>query len=442
MRNDLRGGTGDDHIHGAGYADALAGGDGNDRLDGMGGSDRYFFAADEHGIDILSDSGVAARAYLDWFYGSRGIGEWEERGAHGGMYRAEGTGEGGAFVEYFDSQEAAYERYPFATITYVEPLPEIAPLIGRNDTEALAALSAEQLLDADVVEFGPGLALDDLELRVRVDAATADEHPEQPWFGGGTLTVRWGIAGFDVRVPDVSFGFAGASLSEAGALESYRLGEGVESFRFADGSSYSLEEVLRQADVIKTYDYLVSRDSGAHELDVAIYNAVSFEDGIDADEVAISRDGLDLRLELTDVSASVRVADWFADPPQVPDVSLLFALDADISAGRITQLALTQQGTELDDQLDSVDGFSNVLYGNGGRDSLQGGSGDDVLDGGAGDDFLYGAQGDDVYLFGPGSGVDGISEDEDDDGGGFDTVRFGAGVAPEDVRAAVLHFAS
>ncbi|MGQ0545574.1 MAG: putative Ig domain-containing protein, partial [Betaproteobacteria bacterium] len=147
----------------------------------------------------------------------------------------------------------------------------------------------------------------------------------------------------------------------------------------------------------------------------------------------ISRDGLDLGLELTDSSASVRVAGWFADPPQVPDVSLLFALDPGISADRITQLALTQQGAELDDWLDAVDGFSNVLYGNGGRDILQGGSGDDVLDGGAGDDFLFGAQGDDLYLFGPGYGTDGVSEDEDDDGAGFDTVRFGVGVAPEEV---------
>ena len=433
LRNDLRGGAGNDRLEGASFADTLAGGEGSDALDGKGGSDRYVFAADETGVDALSDSGLAAHAYLDWFYGSRGIGDWEERGAHGGAYRAEGAGEGGQFVEYFDTYEAAYDLYPFATITYVEPLPEIAPVISRNDAEALAALTAEGVLDNDRVEFGPGLTLADLELRVRVDAATAGEHPEQPWYGGGTLSVRWDRGGFDVAVPDVDFGFAGASLLEEGALESYRLGEGIESFRFADGSVVSLEEMLQQAEVIELREYVVARGSGAHELDIAVYDAVRFEDRIDADEVAISRDGLDLRLELADASASVRVADWFADPPQVPDVSALFAADPVLSAGELTRIALTQQGTELDDWLDSVDGFSNVLYGNGGRDILQGGSGDDLLDGGAGDDSLYGAQGDDVYVFGPGYETDGVSEDEDDEGGGFDSVRLEPSLAPEDV---------
>ena len=41
----------------------------------------------------------------------------------------------------------------------------------------------------------------------------------------------------------------------------YRLGEGVEAFRFADGATYSLEEVLRQAAVIEVVgDYRFSRN--------------------------------------------------------------------------------------------------------------------------------------------------------------------------------------
>jgi Ca2+-binding RTX toxin-like protein len=202
LKNELRGEAGDDILQGASYADYLAGGDGNDSLDGKSGSDRYFFAADESGVDLLADSGVAARAYLDWFYQSRGIADWAERANRGGQYRVQGerNDDRGQFVEYFDTYEEAYEEHPLATIFHVEPLPELAPLVTRNNAEALAELSGAGVLDEDFVEFGAGLGLSDLELTLAVPASLRTSIPNNPGMAEATCRCA-GCRGFDVQIP-------------------------------------------------------------------------------------------------------------------------------------------------------------------------------------------------------------------------------------------------
>lgn len=431
LRNDLRGEGGDDVVSGSRNDDALAGGDGADVLDGMQGADRYVYAADETGIDRLSDSGTAGRQYLEWFYGSRGVADWEERGIHGGRFRAEGGGEGGSFVEYFDTYEEAFDQYPWATITFVEPLAEIAPVVTRNDEATLAQLVDAGVLDTDVVAFGEGLALGDLTLTVTVNGAVADAHPDQPWYEGGTLSVRWGAGGFDVEVPSVSFGFPGGNLFAG--IDGYRLGEGVERFAFADGTTYSLEEILEQAEVVRVVDFMVERGSGFQTVDAGSYDGLFFAPGIAAAEVIVSRDGVDLLVSLSDASATVLLPGWFANPPAIPDLSLRFATDPAIDPLGVTRLALTQRGTEAFDFLEALDGFPNALHGLGGFDVLQGGTGADLLDGGTGQDSMQGGGGDDRYLFAVGYGEDSISEDRDDGGGGLDTLVFLGDVQPEDV---------
>ncbi|NMG77097.1 calcium-binding protein, partial [Aromatoleum diolicum] len=77
--------------------------------------------------------------------------------------------------------------------------------------------------------------------------------------------------------------------------------------------------------------------------------------------------------------------------------------------------------------------LDNQLMGNSGANTLSGGDGSDTLRGGAGNDTLLGGMGNDAYLFGRGDGVDTISE-SDLTGGNIDTVRFDAGIAPQDVK--------
>ena len=95
---------------------------------------------------------------------------------------------------------------------------------------------------------------------------------------------------------------------QALGIRDQAIGEGIEAFEFADGTTYTLEQILQQADVVVSVDYLVERDSGAQELGAAAgYNAIRFADGISSSEVAITHDGVDLLLSLTDSTASVRV---------------------------------------------------------------------------------------------------------------------------------------
>ncbi|MGH8604789.1 MAG: calcium-binding protein, partial [Gammaproteobacteria bacterium] len=103
---------------------------------------------------------------------------------------------------------------------------------------------------------------------------------------------------------------------------------------------------------------------------------------------------------------------------------------------------------------------NDTLRGSAGNDNLYGGLGSDVLEGGEGNDLLlgyepystgsselghdtlyggrgadrmFGGLGDDVYLIDRGDGIDAIGDGSDVPVGGFDTLRFGAGVLPEHV---------
>jgi Ca2+-binding RTX toxin-like protein len=400
VRNELRGLGGDDSIAGSANDDLLAGGDGADMLDGAAGSDVYFFGATEGGVDRLADSTIEARAYLEWFYGKLGIPDWIERGQHGGKYRAVVEGEGSSFTSYYASYDEAYSAFPFATITFVEPLQALAPVVRRDDAAAIDELVAAGVVARDVVEFAPGLTLSDLTLTVTVDAVEAAEHPGQPMYEGGTLAVRWRDAGFDVDVPSVTYGFFGTNLltdgspaEEApGAWRGYRLGEGMEGFRFADGSSYSLEQVLQHAEVVEVAgDYALSRGSGP-QLISRNYAGIVFDSSISSGDIAVTRDGLDLLITLSDGSAQGRIRDWYADAAAMPSTSLKFASGEEFDAATLTGMGLGVTGTVSADTLVGLDGFGDVL---------SGGPGNDTLDGGGGKD---------TYIFNRGDGVDTIAE--------------------------------
>jgi Ca2+-binding RTX toxin-like protein len=75
---------------------------------------------------------------------------------------------------------------------------------------------------------------------------------------------------------------------------------------------------------------------------------------------------------------------------------------------------------------------SDVMLGDAGNDLLEGRAGNDRLAGGAGNDSLYGNAGDDTFVFGIGDGQD-VATEYDGNGGGFDTLQFGAGIAPGDL---------
>lgn len=76
-------------------------------------------------------------------------------------------------------------------------------------------------------------------------------------------------------------------------------------------------------------------------------------------------------------------------------------------------------------------GFDDIIHAGGGDDRVNAGHGNDTIIGGRGNDILYGGEGDDVYVWNRGDGLDEIWEDA-----GSDTIRFGEGIAFDDLTFA------
>jgi trimeric autotransporter adhesin len=475
------GGAGDDAIHGSAGQDVVTGGDGNDTIDGGGGSDAYLYTAGESGIDQLADSGSNLTAYFDWFYLNQGILNWDERLRDGGMYRFNNEDQDSATWDNTSySSPASGPIRDIPNYTYIEPLSFAPPVLTRNDTAQLEQLMAAGVLSRDVVKFGPGLTVADLDLTIDVDPAIAADHPEQPWFGGGTLSVRWGDGGFDLEVPDVNFGLEGGTLPTAGGpdqdldqLTTYRLGKGVEAFQFADGTTYTLEQILRLAqstitgtpgsdvltggpgdEVLKGLQgsdvlrggagadtlaggpgddtYIFNRGDGADAIveteEADNLDTIRFGDGIAPADLALSRAGADLVLRVNDGGDTLTVRGQFADSAKIEQVVFADGTTWDTAAinGRVQVSPIF--GTAGDDSLEGTE-FGERLYGFDGGDLILGGGGNDTLFGGQGDfDDLEGGGGDDTYVYQAGDGTDFVFDE-----GGDDTVQFGAGIAPSGV---------
>jgi Ca2+-binding RTX toxin-like protein len=393
----LYGNAGNDELHGGGAI--LIGGDGDDALEGTWNS-RFAFTATEVGIDTIAAPSTSAEDYLDWYYAGIGMPEWRINLEHGGRYAAVVQDVESSETRYFDSLEEA-EAAGGTDIRFVAPLDVFAPLLRRDDAATLELLAAQGGLSRDAVLFGPGLALEDLDLAITVFGPKAEAHSVQPWLAGGTLSVRWngGATGFDVVVPDVAYGFTGTNLVTDG-WETYRLGEGIEAFEFADGAAYHLEQLLARASVIMDYGYSFLRGSGSQVIEPR-WGGVDFAGDIAPSEVSAYRDGGDLVLTLGDGSAQATLPGWFADPPSFSSWVLHFGDGTSLDAAATTQLGLTRKGTEGPDVLVGDPELPSWLYGHGG---------DDVLIGGAGDDYLDGGDGIDTYIFHAGNGADVIAD--------------------------------
>ncbi|MCS6920767.1 MAG: putative Ig domain-containing protein, partial [Elioraea sp.] len=378
----LLGHESDDVLLGDAGGDLLAGGDGDDGLDGGRGADRYVFSAGETGIDAVADSGANALAWLDRYYGERGIAwRWAPEFTHPGRWRIYRDLQRG--YEYFATYEEAAQAAAAdrgQSVSFVAPPSSLPTLVRRDDTAALRELAAAGVIEKDVIEFGPGIALSDLTLTGVVTVAPQGRGAERsPWRDGGTLRVRWrnGAAGFDLQVPDAYYGFAGENLvaggdpghtGASGSWRGYALGEGIEAFRFSDGTEVWVEELLALAPL-------------------EIYGS----------------EGDDL-LEAT------------------PHADVIHALGGNDSV-------FAGDGA---DRVDGGDG-EDALAGGAGDDELRGGDGEDTLTGGAGDDYLAGGAGNDLYLCARGDGRDEIW-DRDETPGNVDVLRFGPGITTADVR--------
>ncbi|MFH7043510.1 calcium-binding protein [Paucibacter sp. JuS9] len=161
-------------------------------------------------------------------------------------------------------------------------------------------------------------------------------------------------------------------------------------------------------------------------------DVLRFGTGITPTDVSVSRGGVsgtDLILTLSNGSDKVTIAGWYSGTRYQIE-RFEFAEGTVWTAAELTDRALTVSGTASADTLNGLGGYSNILRGLAGNDTLNGSALADTLWGGTGNDLLQGAGGDDIYRFVHGEGFDTIN----DASGAADLLRF------DDVDMNLVHY--
>jgi Ca2+-binding RTX toxin-like protein len=174
----------------------------------------------------------------------------------------------------------------------------------------------------------------------------------------------------------------------------------------------------RGQDIINEYD------STAGNVDTVCLGA-----DIAVDDITFSRSGNDLVLSINGMTDQLTIQGWgYGNDYRIERVE--FADGTVWDAGFLSAVPIL--GTEQADDQEAWAGENATLQGLGGDDTLYGNDGNDTLDGGTGNDYLSGDMGNDVYVFGLGGGQD-IIDDGDSTAGNVDTIRFGAGIAADNI---------
>ena len=174
-------------------------------------------------------------------------------------------------------------------------------------------------------------------------------------------------------------------------------------------------------------DYLTSTDT------------IAFGEGIAIADLQLIKQDNDLRINIKGTTDSLIVKDWFyaeafkVDQVSFMDGTLLSAAQLEAIGYQVQDTTTSIYGTANNDVLAGTSG-NNQIFGNAGNDTLYGNAGEDTLDGGAGNDILEGDAGNDTYRFGMGSGMDMIKDYAGDYASTLDTLEFGAGIGPGDLK--------
>ena len=403
----LYGNAGDDTLYGGQLRDTLIGGSGNDYLDGGYSADVYYVIGSHPGTDTVFDTG--APTDLNTAFGGR-------------------VGERPRYEDIADYYYASLGVANWAENYVQKSFPPFSSLISRHLVDGLPALPAADdfgwmkqfvdagLLPADQVRFTGGTRLSDLSY------SWSRQVGESPRLGGNWTSVTSTRDVLEITsAPGNTLRVILPNASDA-------IGTGIEQFAFDDGTLLSMPEMLALAPArparTPNFSYGFNSVSNTSLWGLADFAGISFSAGFDSGNITASRDGLDLLLADAGSYTSLRLMEWYADPGNMPQINAIFSNGDMWNSAELTQRGLTQFGTVDNDTLTGLAGFSDMLFGLDGNDTLQGNKGDDTLDGGLGDD---------TYIFNVGDGVDTI-HDTSILGEG-NRIVFGAGIA-----APNLHF--
>jgi len=371
MDETLLGMGGDDYLAGEDGNDTLDGGTGNDYLYGRDGSDTYVFRRGD-GQDTIYD--------YDW---------------DGGDTDTIRLGEGIAGADLRFSRDGA----------------DLVIAIGQDgDSLRVENWGNQAGHRIERIEFADGSVWDAAFVAQQVGGeirGTGQADVLEAW-SGRDETLR-GLGG-----DDTLSGADGDDLLEGGAGDDYLAGgEGSDTYVFnlGDGRDTIGERGYRP-DAVDT---------------------LRFGPGIAAQEITVTRNGLDMVLSLAGGSDGVTLAAW-GDSAAAHIERVEFADGSAWSKDELMRrmVAAPIVGSDEADILQGWDGIHETLRGLAGDDTLEGGTGEDLLEGGVGGDWLRGREGGDTYLFGRGDGQDFI-EETDNRERAADTIRFGTGIAPSEV---------
>lgn len=449
--------TGDDALHGWDGDDTLNGGSGNDSLSGAGGSDTYRFAlgggqdrileAGYGGVDTISfGAGIAASDIVLSLEGDALV------------LGIRGTDDRISVVNWGSSEYYRVERVVFADGTSwnqddLAAMVAVLPVLGTDGDDYLNGGEGDNLLIGgagnDVLNGGAGYDTYVFELGDGQDRITES--------GSGDIdTIRFGAG---VAASDIVMTIDGLALvlSIAGTedritvtnwdyADDYR----VERVEFADGTVWDVAAMVADLPMPPIYGtndddylaggpradfldggvgndtlvggwgddtYLFERGDGQDSIAESGYDTadtIVFGAGIVESDIVLSFDEEALVFTIAGTNDRITVRDWkYGEYYRIERV--VFADGVVWDAHAITQRVAAMP-----------------LVGTRDNDTLDGDSQDNTLIGGAGDDVLKGGQGNDTYLFELGDGHDTIY-DFDYSQGNLDTIRFGAGIAADDI---------
>ena len=156
-------------------------------------------------------------------------------------------------------------------------------------------------------------------------------------------------------------------------------------------------------------------------------DTLRFGTGILPENLRFSGENNDLIITLANTEGSIRIKNYLTNTNyrieniKFEDVSTI------ISPTEVLQNLVTV-GDDSDNIL-TGSFLSETIYGNGGNDTIKALDGNDTIYGGAGNDVINSSSGDDTYIYNLGDGHDTISDYR-----GTDTLKFGTGILPENLR--------
>ncbi len=268
----------------------------------------------------------------------------------------------------------------------------ISPLLGTGEDDVLNGI-----FEIDVV-FG----------RDGADKISA-QHGNDIIFGDGGDDTIYGFVGDD----HIIGGGGNDTLKGEIGVDTYYFSKGCGNDSITDINDYS---IIRFLDGI-TPDDLIASSSDGYDVVIGIKDT---EDTICLKAFRSNKKYRDFYFEF-DNGQKIHCMD--ANSP----IGVIFGDDTDntISGSLNPSIIFGQDGN------DTIRGTAgnDSLFGGNGNDTITGYAGDDLLDGNEGDDTLEGGDGNDIYTFGEGYGTDTVY-----DYLGSNTIRFGEGISPEDIK--------